>query len=55
MYTTCNIHLIHSSIYLQKEHDDSEKEDVKKTGESEETKPQGRARSGTNLFGEEDD
>ena len=28
---------------------------MKKTGESKETKPQNRAISGTNLFGEEDD
>ena len=55
MYTTCDIHLIHLSIYLQKEHDTYKKEDVKKTGESKETKPQNRAISETNLFGEEND
>ena len=55
VYTTCNIHLIHSSIHLQKEYDGSEKEGMKKTSESEETILQGVARGGANIFGEEDD
>ena len=55
VYTTCNIHLIHSSIHLQKEYNGSEKEGTKKTSESEETRPHGVARGGANIFGEEDD